>query len=82
MSRLQLLGKELRRGREKLGLTLQQVADALGVSVSLVQQNEAGDAEIPGMRLIDHASLLQIDLAGLPVLTAKPAASQKKRRAS
>lgn len=52
------LRTRLRERRQALGLTLQQVGDAVGVSKSTVQKWESG--EIEDMRLSKAASLAEV----------------------
>lgn len=65
MSKLQVLGNELRAARLRRGLRLHEVARTIGVSTSVVCHYEHGQIEPPALKLFLAARLLKIDLEQL-----------------
>ena len=54
------IAKNIRQRRLELGLTLQEVADALGLSISTVSRYESGDIKHMGIdKLEDYAAVLR-----------------------
>jgi transcriptional regulator with XRE-family HTH domain len=59
----QLVGERIRARRTELGLTQEQLADALGVSYQQIQKYETGANRISAGRLFEIARKLDVDLA-------------------
>jgi transcriptional regulator with XRE-family HTH domain len=57
------IGKRIRARRESLGLSLQAVADAMGVTYQQVQKYERGDNRVAGGRLQALAAALRTSVA-------------------
>ncbi len=60
------LGRVLRKARKVAGLTLEELADEVGVTRTTVHGYEMGIYEPPGLRLIDVAQVLRVNLDQLP----------------
>jgi transcriptional regulator with XRE-family HTH domain len=80
LARMQKFGDLLRDARERKDLTQQQVADALGVTRSAVNQWESGETRPKGQRLADLARILSLD--GDAVLGISNVRNQTDPRAS
>lgn len=62
MSQLRALGREIRQARLQHGLTLAELADAVGVYPSAVHYYETGCKEPGALRLLSLAEVLRLDL--------------------
>jgi len=63
--RLIYLGTQIRAARQRRGLRLRHVADALGVSIQATQAYETGETHIRALRLMELADYLRLDLGRL-----------------
>jgi len=56
------IGKRIRRRRRLLGLTQQQLAEAVGTRFQQIQRYEAGSNRIPASRLYETAVALGVPI--------------------
>lgn len=66
---MRLLG-QLRSGREALGLTQEEAADALSVSRRTFQRWEAGEADPDALDLFRWAHLVRVTITSAPIRNA------------
>ncbi|MEO0883889.1 MAG: helix-turn-helix transcriptional regulator [Pseudomonadota bacterium] len=58
-----LIGTQIRQRRIMMGLTQDQIADALGISYQQVQKYETGSNRVSASRLYEIATLLDTDIS-------------------
>ncbi len=73
------VGRRLRRRRRLMGMTQQQLADAIGIRFQQVQKYECGANRITASRLFELSSALSIPIQyfyeGLPTNNSMPVAN-------
>jgi transcriptional regulator with XRE-family HTH domain len=77
-----MIGRRLRRARTLNGIELRELAEALGVSVKMAEQFEAGQRRIDPVLLVRAVTYLQVSLADVFRNDKEPKTLRSRRRTS